>query len=433
MITRTLSCVAAAALMIPAVPAAAAATIAAQPSAGPAAYAIESFYEARGEAPLWLGQNRDRAAAKLVEILHRAEIEDFAEGPARAGRIVAAIERARDGDAAAAHQAERLLSAAWADYVQALSWPSAGLIFADQSLAPRIPTTAEVLRAAAQAPSLEQHVERISKVNPIYAQLREAAWNARLAGDDHRLRQLVANMQRARALPSDGRFLLVDVATARLWMYEDGQVRDSMKVIVGKPDQQTPLIASSVRHAVLKPYWHVPVDMVRTLIAPNVLREGLGYLRARGYQVVSDYGENAQLLSPDEVDWKAVAEGRSEARVRQLPGPGNSMGEMKIMFSNASGIYLHDTPDKALFGKSRRTFSGGCIRLEDAPRLARWLFGEEPVARSSEPEQRVELAAPVPIYVTYLTAQPGTGELVFAEDVYGLDRRTGGGPALAAR
>ena len=432
-ITRILTCAAAAALTIPAAPAAFAAATAAHPTAGASAFAIESFYDARDEAPLWLrSDSARRAAVRFTDVLRRSELDGFAEGPQLADRISAALDRARTGSPAAVTEAERLLSSAWIDYVQAISWPTSGIIFGDQSLVPRIPTSGEILRAAADAPSLDGHVEQISSVNPIYAQLRDAAWKAKLAGDAELQKQVMANMDRARALPSSGRFLLVDIATARLWMYEDGQVRDSMKVVVGKPDQQTPMVVSSVRHAVLNPYWHVPVDMVRTLVAPNVLREGVGYLRSRGYEVVSDYGENPQQISPDEVDWDAVADGRAEAHVRQQPGPSNAMGEIKIMFSNARGIYLHDTPEKALFREAQRTFSGGCIRLQDAPRLAQWLIGHKPVAASSEPEQRVELPAPVPIYVTYLTVQPNNdGELAFAKDVYGLDRSAD--TALAAR
>ena len=433
MILRTLSCAAAAALMIPAAPAAALAVNSAHPAAGPSGFAIDSFYAARDEAPLWLRSDGSRQAAlAFIDILRRSDLDGFAEGPRLAERLSIALDDARAGNPTAVEKAERLLSAAWVDYVQAISWPAEGMIYGDQAMAPRIPGSGEILRAAADARSLREHVETVSSINPIYAQLRQAAWNAKLAGAGDLQRRLMVNMERARALPTSGRFLLVDIATARLWMYENGQVRDSMKVVVGKPDQQTPMVVSSVRHAVLNPYWHVPVDMVRTLVAPQVLRQGPGYLRSRGYQVVSDYGENPQLLSADEVDWQAVADGRSEARVRQLPGHGNAMGDMKIMFSNARGIYLHDSPDKALFDKSQRTFSGGCIRLEDAPRLARWLLGHDPVAHSPDPEQRVDLPAPVPIYVTYLTAQPsGNGDLAFADDVYGLDRSAGA--AMAAR
>ena len=123
------------------------------------------------------------------------------------------------------------------------------------------------------------------------------------------------------------------------------------------------------------------------------------------------------------VDWRAVAAGKVNVRVRQLPGPDNAMGRMKFMFPNAQGIYLHDTPEKGLLGEDSRMFSGGCVRLEDAPRLARWLYGgNAPSTTSTSPEQRVDLPRPVPVYLTYLTAVPNGGSVTFLPDVYNRDR-----------
>jgi murein L,D-transpeptidase YcbB/YkuD len=127
------------------------------------------------------------------------------------------------------------------------------------------------------------------------------------------------------------------------------------------------------------------------------------------------------MLDPATVDWKAVAAGRDTVSVRQLPGPANSMGRIKIGFPNSSDIYLHDTPNKDLFAQDDRSLSHGCIRLEDAERLGRWLMGREPQAASSDPEQNVLLPKPVPIYVTYLTAHADGGQLSFADDIYGRD------------
>ena len=97
------------------------------------------------------------------------------------------------------------------------------------------------------------------------------------------------------------------------------------------------------------------------------------------------------------------------------------MGKMKFMFPNDLGIYLHDTPDKALFDEEERRFSSGCVRVEDAPRLAKWLFGEPIRASSDEPEQQVNLDRPVPVYITYLTAAPTETGIAFREDAYGRD------------
>jgi murein L,D-transpeptidase YcbB/YkuD len=105
---------------------------------------------------------------------------------------------------------------------------------------------------------------------------------------------------------------------------------------------------------------------------------------------------------------------------------------MKFEFPNDRGIYLHDTPDRQLFSEAERAFSSGCVRLEDAPRLGRWLLGREAVAASSEPELNVALPTPVPVFLTYLTVRPGSdGTLAYAPDVYGLDTAAEGQLAAA--
>jgi murein L,D-transpeptidase YcbB/YkuD len=212
--------------------------------------------------------------------------------------------------------------------------------------------------------------------------------------------------------PQRGRYLLVDAASARLFMVEDGEIRDSMRVIVGKPSSQTPTLASKIYYATLNPYWNVTPELVRTLIAPNVLRDGFAYLSSRGYEVLDSFDEGAQPIDPATVDWKAVAAGRATVKVRQLPGPANSMGQVKFGFPNNDGIYLHDTPKKELFASDDRSISHGCVRLEDAPRLARWLLGRDPSEFGSNPEEQVLLPQAVPIYITYLNA-PANGSMSF--------------------
>jgi murein L,D-transpeptidase YcbB/YkuD len=204
-------------------------------------------------------------------------------------------------------------------------------------------------------------------------------------------------------------------------MIEDGRIADSMKVIVGKASSQTPMLASTIYRATLNPYWNVPGDLVRSLIAPRVVDQGVGYLKARGYEVLSGYDENAVPVDADKVDWRAVVDGRDIVKVRQRPGAANSMGQVKFSFPNGNDIFLHDTPQKELFAASQRDLSNGCIRLEDAQRLGRWLVGSTPQAASANPEQHVLLPTPVPIYITYLTAKAEGGKLAFVSDVYGRD------------
>jgi len=206
-------------------------------------------------------------------------------------------------------------------------------------------------------------------------------------------------------IPASGPSVLVDAASARLYMIEDGRVRDSMRVIVGKPETPTPALNSVIGYETVNPYWHVTSDLAKTIIAPRVLKDGDTYLTRQGYQVVSAFGPTGRVISPDDVDWKAVAAGDAQILVRQLPGPANSLGQFKFDLPHSDGIYLHDTPKKELFAQDDRNLSHGCVRLEDAPKLAKWLLGKDPALDPATPEQHIALPRPVPITISYLDAR----------------------------
>ena len=373
---------------------------------------------------MWLSD--PAALRELATVLDRAVIDGFAAGPRLASAVRQASSAAATGSSADRLEAERLTSAAWVMYVQALHWPTGGMTFADQSLAPKIPGVDRILADAASSGSLARHVASVSNGNPLYAQLRDAALREGLGSP-----ALTASLGRARQLPTHGRYILVDLASQRLWMMQGGRAVDTMKVIVGKPEMPTPLIAGTISAATVNPYWNVPADLARKNIAPQVLRHGGSYLAAKGYEALSDWSSTATVVDPATVDWQAVADGRATIRLRQKPGPGNMMGRVKFEFPNTQGIYLHDTPDRELFARSQRTFSSGCVRLEDAGRLGRWLVGRELAATGSRPEQQIALAVPTPVFITYLTARVDKGALTFADDIYGLDRM--GSARLAAQ
>ena len=383
---------------------------------------VTSFYASRHNAPLWLRDGPESSAAReLIGVLERAPLDGLTSGPAIAAEAETLLSRARAGDAGALISADRLLSTGWVLYVSALQQPPEGMEFADGWARPRQQSPQEILLQAANAHSLAAYVRTASSPNPLYAELRDAAWNQAQSNGGSVDPRVLANLERARIAPFQNRYIIVDAGSARLFMIDHGQIVDSMKVIVGKPSTQTPMLASTIYYATLNPYWNVPADLVRKLTAPRVLDQGLGYLKAHGYRVMTAYDDGGQLLDPAKVDWRAVADGSSTVAVRQLPGPGNSMGHVKFGFANRYDIYLHDTPEKELFEQASRDISNGCIRVEDAQRLGRWLLGREPRADSPEPEQHELLPTPVPIYITYLTAQADGGQLTFLDDVYGRD------------
>jgi murein L,D-transpeptidase YcbB/YkuD len=382
---------------------------------------IATFYTTYKPQPIWTRNGINEAAtAQLVTILQRAPFDGFAEGPQLAGQVQVAVAQARSGDSAAMSAAERTLSGAWVRYVQALKRPTTGMIYAYPVLKPQGTGTAEILLTASAAPSLEQHLANVSNVNSIYAQLRDTAFaEAQSTSNMTPDPRLLANLDRVRSLPAKGRFMLVDSGSSMLTLYQDGQQLDSMKVITGTEELPTPLIASVMYYITYNPYWHAPDHLVRKTIAPNVIHLGLKYFKSHGYDVIDEWSETASIIDPKSIDWKAAAAGKLHLKIRQAPGPLNSMGILKFPFPNPEDIYLHDTPDHAKFALANRNLSNGCVRVEDAKRLGRWLLGHDPVSPGSDAETRVQGTR---IYLTYITAQVRDGKLTYLPDLYGWDK-----------
>jgi len=385
---------------------------------------VSAAYASYRPQPIWTRTGLNEAAvAQLTSILQRAPFDGFAEGPQLAAQVQAAVAQARSGDPAAMTAAEHALSSAWVRYVQAVRRPTAGMIYAYPVLKPHGTRVAEILLTASAAPSLEQYLRDTSNPNPIYVQLRDTAFaEAQASGNMTPDPRLLANLDRVRSIPATGRFLVVDAGSSMLTLYENGQPLDSMKVITGTKELPTPLIASMMFYITYNPYWHAPDHLVRKTIAPNVIHLGLGYFKSHKYDVIDEWSENPTIIDPTTIDWKAAASGTLHLKIRQGPGPLNSMGILKFPFANSEDIYLHDTPDHAKFGLANRNLSNGCVRVEDAKRLGRWLIGSDPVAPGTDPETRVRLPTGTPIYLTYITAQVRDGKVTYLNDLYGWDR-----------
>ncbi len=244
-------------------------------------------------------------------------------------------------------------------------------------------------------------------------------------GADYYEQLIIINMERAKRLPApeeQSKYVIVDAGDARLSMWENGKKVDEMKIVVGKAETATPMMAAFIKYASVNPYWNVPPDLVKNLIAPRVVAQGVSYLTDREYQVMTDYSDDAKLIDPHDVDWQAVANGTQEVRLRRLPSPANSMGMMKFMLPNYFGIYLHDSPEKDHFTKNELWISNGCVRLEDYKRVARFLFdGSIPKGKDPKIEEEVDLPQQIPVYMTYLTVQPTSDGVQFLEDHYGRD------------
>ncbi len=385
---------------------------------------VAPFYAAHPGALLWLRDSAGRAAAdKLVDLLKRAPIDGLADGPQLASAVEAALTSGTAAD-------DQIISAAWVRYVQTLKRPVEGVSFGDPSLQLSPPPADVILQRAMTAPSLADHIAAAANVNSFYAALRDDAIAAGMATDPH----VLSTLDRLRLVPAKGRAILVDAANAELMLLEDGNVVDRMKVIVGKPDFPTPLLAGKIWYVTFNPYWHIPQDVAKRKVAPIVLKRGVAYLKAARYQTVAAFGgDKEEPIDPKSVDWKAVAAGDVEVHIRQLSGPYNMMGKMKFGFANDYGIFLHDTPHKDLFEKAKRNLSLGCVRVERPNDLAQWLLGHEPEVPGDDSEQNVRIGdRGVPIYISYLTARPDGTSIAFVDDVYKLDRAGGDAKTVAA-
>lgn len=394
--------------------------------------AATAFYSARNWRPLWFdGAKAKPQAQQLIALLRTAAADNLDPRTYEPDQLASLIASTPAKDVAGRARVDVALSEALAAYVGDLRRPppNAAMYYADPGLPPPAVSETAVLTQAAAAPSLSDWLTNARQVNPIYDQLRDSLHLYRVQhpgpADAHTI-LLAANMERARALPAalGDRYLLVNVPSARLWAFDHGRAQESMEVVAGERTDQTPVMAAQIRWAVLNPYWNVPPDLAQKRFAPKVLQSGPQVLAAEHYQVMSDWSENATPVDPMMVDWISVETGQTKIRMRQLPGPWNVMGDIKFMLPNRLGVYLHDTSEKQLFAKQSRFFSAGCVRLQQPGLLARWLFGRAMTPPPGGPaEQRVDLAKPVPVYLTYFTALPTANGMIYPADVYGRDPR----------
>ena len=274
--------------------------------------------------------------------------------------------------------------------------------------APRDVDLHNLLESAVGSGGVEQSLQELAPSSPQYQGLKHQLALARSNGDAAATAQIAMNMERWRWLPDDlgSRYLIVNIPAYRLDAIENGASVLGMKVVTGKKDSPTPVLADRMTSVVFSPYWNIPTDIVEKEITPKIEKD-------------PEYLEKQHI----EVD--------DNGRYRQLPGPGNSLGRVKFLFPNHFNVYLHDTPAQALFNRVERDFSHGCVRVDNPDALARYVLRDQPewtvekisAAMQSGTEQAVKLKAPLPIYLVYFTAWEEGGALKTVPDIYGLDRR----------
>jgi murein L,D-transpeptidase YcbB/YkuD len=240
---------------------------------------------------------------------------------------------------------------------------------------------------------------------------------------EHRIRTIELNLERWRWVPDSmpDRHFVVNVPDFRLEAIEQGKAVIDMRVVVGAPDNKTPIFADEMTHVVFSPYWNVPPGIAQEETIPRAVNDP-GFLARNNMEVVSESGER---IDPGSVDW-SNARG---LRIRQKPGSGNALGGVKFMFPNNFDVYLHDTNATKLFDRIERGLSHGCVRVEEPHKLAQYVLRDQPewtaeaidAAMKSGQEKHVKLKTQIPVYILYKTAWVHDGGVRFLKDLYGHD------------
>lgn len=251
-----------------------------------------------------------------------------------------------------------------------------------------------------------------------------------------RLRQIELGMERLRWLPEQvpSSYIMVNIPSFELFGFNDGfgsgKPDIAMKVIVGEAvdGRRTPVFHSDMTYVVFRPHWNLPYKIAVKEMLPGALRNP-GYLARHNIEIVSGFGPNAPVYAPSAENLQLVASG--QLKLRQKPGPKNALGLVKFAFPNNNNVYLHSTPNQGLFGRDRRDFSHGCIRVADPVGLAEWVLKNDgewtrqriQQAMNGKEPKLVTLAHPLPVYIFYSTVLADDhGKVMFFEDIYGHDR-----------
>ena len=250
-----------------------------------------------------------------------------------------------------------------------------------------------------------------------------------------RVEQLSDSLERWRWLPNEyvNAQLMVNLPEFLLRGYEgtgaDRKEDFQMKVVDGKVvgEHQTPVFVQHMKYVIFRPYWNVPISIIKKELMPHIEKSGVGYLTSKNFETVDSKGE-ARTATASEVEHGGVV-------VREKPGPKNSLGLIKFMFPNEYDIYLHSTPAPELFNRTRRDFSHGCVRVQKPDELAVWVLRNTPgdwtldkvheaFNDQAANNKTVTLKQQIPIVIFYLTANVNEdGATHFFDDIYGYDKQ----------
>ena len=393
---------------------------------------VRAFYKQQSDRPVWVDDRPTRAMKQAFTALKRAN-----EHGLDPERYHTSTLEAR----AATLEAAKAPGAPVTDLLQFELDVTNALVALGRDVAlgqsrPRAPQSAREpidvgakLAEALGTGALGTWPDPVRPAHPQYAALQKL-----LAGGGHppdRVKQIANAMNGWRLLPDDlgARHILVNIPQFHLFVRDGGKTVVDTRVVVGKEGDETPVFSADMTSVILSPYWNIPESIAEGETIPSIIKDPK-YLAKNNLEVLRRSGGKAELVDPEKVDW-SNAEKTEALSIRQKPGPGNALGHVKFMMPNKNAVYLHDTPAHALFDRSGRAFSHGCVRLEEPLELAKYVLGEDPAwteaaigeAMHAGVEREVKLKRPIPVHIVYFTVWvDDAGRPQFFEDVYRRDR-----------
>ena len=245
------------------------------------------------------------------------------------------------------------------------------------------------------------------------------------------IRLIELNLERWRWLPQDLglRYVMINIPDYSLALVENQRTVMTMRTVIGRRLWNTPSFSARMKYLEINPVWNIPPSILEQEIIPTILRDP-GYITKKNIRFYGGSGKGLREVLPDEIDWSRVRPQAFPYQVVQEAGPANPLGRVKFIFPNEEGVYLHDTPSKHLFGREKRTFSHGCIRIEKPLDLAayilqqdqQWSWKKLMAEVNRGKTKQIVLREPVNVHIVYFTAWiDDEGVMQTRPDVYHSD------------
>lgn len=297
------------------------------------------------------------------------------------------------------------------------------------SYSPKVPSSDQIEQwvEAVRDGSSGQFITNLIPRNHLYHDTAQRVLSLADGASNGSFYKLALNTQRLRIIPSFNNGIFVNIPSYQLYYFRDGALVLQSKVIVGRADRKTPVMYSKLSNVVVNPPWNVPTSIMTKDIVPKLARDP-SYADRASFDILDG---NGNKINPHSVNWSQYLNAKSTPyRIRQQAGDDSALGRYKFNMPSSDAIYLHDTPNRGLFGKKDRALSSGCVRVEKSDELATillkeagWSVDRKNRVLGSKKTTSAQISSDNPVYLYYVTAWVEGGKVRTLPDIYNLDAK----------